>query len=210
MRRRIAAHLLLLLLLLQVAIVWSAQALPWEDLLLRCSITSSSSDSFCALAQQSFKECDTLFGGDDVLLRACRAAAWAEGENHSLERLGTGTVSARWSSTPMGNFWFASASRADDMGLSATFEETLCVNRFACFTYDNILHRSMTPSMSTLLYERLRPICQVTEPQSFTSAMLRRSFNSPSYHSKRRGRYLSMSVQTWAGWLRWRPIGVAA
>ena len=167
MGRRATAHLLmLLLLLLPFAIVRSAaQALPWEDLLLRCSITSSTSDSSCALAQQSFKECDTLFGGDEVLLRACRAATWAEGENHSLERLGTGSVNARWSNTPMGSFWFASASRADDTGLSATFEETLYVNRFACSTNDDILCRSMTPSMSTLLNERLRPICQVIDSQ---------------------------------------------
>jgi hypothetical protein len=46
--------------------------------------------------------------------------------------VGTGIVSARWSSTPMGEFWFASASRVDDMGLSTTFEETLCVKCALC------------------------------------------------------------------------------
>jgi hypothetical protein len=58
--------------------------------LLRCSITSSISDSFCALAHQSLKECDTLFGGDEVLLRVCRAATWVEVENHPLERWARG------------------------------------------------------------------------------------------------------------------------
>ena len=113
MRNCAAAYLLVLL---SVALIRSAQALPWEDLLLRCSIASSSIDDACALAQQSFKECDALFGGDEALLSACRAAVWADGENNSLQRVGTGIVNARWSSTPMGNFWFASASRADDTG----------------------------------------------------------------------------------------------
>ena len=126
-----------------------AEVLPWDDLLLRCSSATPTSDGACTSALQAFKECDALFGSsDDVLLRACRAAAWADGENQSLERVGTGVVSARWSSTPMGSFWFASATRADDTGLSATFEETL----------------SMTPSMSTLLHERLRPLCKVQTP----------------------------------------------
>ena len=116
---------LLLLLLCAPLFLCAQNNLPWDDLLLRCSAPSSRSDSSCAQAQQSFQECDALFRGDEVLLRACRAAAWAERENHSLERVGTGIVSARWSSTPMGEFWFASATRADDIGLSATFEETL-------------------------------------------------------------------------------------
>ncbi len=112
MRGRTASHLMLLL----IALVRSVQTLPWDDLVLRCSITSSPVDNACALAQQSLQECDALFGSDEVLLRACKAAACAEGDNHSLERLGTGTASARWSSMPIGSFWFASASRADDIG----------------------------------------------------------------------------------------------
>ncbi len=65
----------------------------------------------------------------------------------------------------MGSFWFAFASRADDTGMSATFEETLYVYRFAFSTNDNILCRSMTPSLSTFLNERLRLICQVIDSQ---------------------------------------------
>ncbi len=116
---------LLLLLVFAPFFQCAQNNMPWDDLLLRCSASSAHSDSSCALAQQTFSECDALFRGDEVLLRACRAAVWAERENHSLERVGTGVVSARWSSTPMGEFWFASATRADDIGLSATFEETL-------------------------------------------------------------------------------------
>jgi hypothetical protein len=138
--RGCAAAALLLLLWLSPALVRGDKPLPWDQLSLRCASSSSSSssssnDSVCATAQQSFQECDLLFGGsggDAVLLRACRAAAWAESENRALERMGTGTISARWSSTPMGDFWFASASRADDTGLSATFEETLFVNSACC------------------------------------------------------------------------------
>ena len=125
--------LALLLLLLHLA---AALALPWDDLAARCSSPPSPGDSKCTAARQAFQECDALFGGgsggDAALHRACRVAAWAEGENHSLQRVGTGVVSARWSSTPMGSFWFASASRADDFGLSATFEETLCVYCLSC------------------------------------------------------------------------------
>jgi hypothetical protein len=133
--QRSATGLLLLLFSLSEALVRSEQLFPWDRLQQRCSTASSSSDGACALARQSFEECDALFGiggRDEVLLRACRAAAWAESENHSLERMGSGIVSARWSSTPMGDFWFASASRADDVGLSATFEETLFVNCMLC------------------------------------------------------------------------------
>jgi hypothetical protein len=180
----------LCLLLLQLSMMLlAAERLPWDDLLLRCS-SSPTSDGSCAAALQSFKECDALFGGsDDVLLRACRVAAWAESENHSLERVGTGIVTARWSSTPMGSFWFASATRADDTGLSATFEETL----------------SMTPSMSTLLHERLRPLCMVHTPNTHALHYVTRS-----HHSNCRALFLWTSERTWAGWLRWRHIGAAA
>ena len=126
------SSLALLLLLLPLG---SALALPWDDLAARCSSPPSPGDSKCTAARQAFQECDSLFGGsggDAALHSACRVAAWAEGENGSLQRVGTGVVSARWSSTPMGSFWFASASRADDFGLSATFEETLCANCLSC------------------------------------------------------------------------------
>ena len=112
------------LLLVQLAV---ALALPWDDLATRCFATPLPSDAACTDARQSFLECERMFVDDASLLLACRAAVWAEGENHSPQRVGTGVVSVRWSSTPMGSFWFASASRADDFGLSATFEETLWV-----------------------------------------------------------------------------------
>jgi hypothetical protein len=156
------------LLYLAFSLFHIARGYPWDDLALRCPPSSSSSNGSCAVAQQSLKECDALFGGidfDEVLLRACRAAVWAEGENYSLQRLGTGTVTARWSSTPMGDFWFASASRADDTGLSATFEETM-YSKAILFLVSIVVTpctMSMTPSMSTLLHERLRPICQVQQ-----------------------------------------------
>ena len=80
------------------------------------------------------------------------------------------------------------------------------------------LRMSMTPSMSTLLYERLRPICQVTKPKLAPTSPRMPSPPPPKVRcapltharrSKSRARWSWTWAPTWAGWRRWRRTGAA-